>query len=1693
MATNWTVGTDPFTSELANVEIELYSRNHPEVRDTVFETSGIDTDEDKDEEVEDGDLPPEIRGLKEKKIKLFTNALRYGQKENHRIRLVVLGNYAVGKTTLVTNLIENFDMHTEGGGRHTTESTEGIEVHLCAINTNNKWRKLKPNMKRRTIRRTLETCSAVPIQQPIPFVVTQGPADINEEEEEQPLEPMDTEPPLVMEQPQPLTALEENVKVYISENEPPRHQPSFATPTTAIPVQPEEPDEPDGLIDNKPFVSVWDFAGQNLYYSTHHFFLNKRSIYLLLMDMTMDLDSPIGDSAPQSGLDNKDYTCLEAFKFWINSIYMYSSLHDQETEIKPTIILVGTHKDKMNPDWSEDERKEEMAKFFNEALDLFLENKKINKHISEKKFLINNLDQNDPEYENIRTEVKRLAEKQSYWNKKHPVKWIQLEKEFDKARASGKEIVTFDDVKQMNTQIPVRLDDKEIRLFLEVEHLFGNILHFDTDELRNHVILSPQWIIEVFKCFINHKEKHIPMDLSQQWKEYKKCAKLSKDLVMNILTHSDYKIDCEHEVVINYMEYLNVMTKPVCPEDFPEDEDCTAKDPSCIDQKVRKCGDQNKPKFHDFYVVPCQLQTKPDCDMEKLTNPEKGFKTQALCFVFKDRFMPPATFHRLLVACMRHWEIAKTKGSMMLYNGFGAFKTCPRSQLRLWFHDHIIYARMVFQSEKYKDERAIDTEKCQGCRRVLYANLMAILGLLPRSKNLTKTTPYEEYIQCQKLTKHNKGLFRVNDFLVDEEIPCEDDHAVEELHTLNKHDALKFWYKDQLDAIEDERDVEFYDCIKSQLLPQEVTGLSDDKIKMFYSALLLGEKENQRIRLMVVGMFAVGKTTLVNNLIERNDNAQIQAGERQPILSTEGIEVHLCEIDESNKWKKLKPNMKKRKMRKVLEEQIAYVPQVIEAINERVVPVENIEIEAPMPEPIETEPLEVQPAPLHQGEQKLKAIMEAEEKTQSQPSFAKYRSMPRMHVEEIEEKYDEPDSQTVNKTFVSVWDFAGQNLYYSTHHFFLNKRSIYLLLMDMTKDLNQPINDSAAQSGIEHIDFTCHDAFKFWINSIHMYSSIHDQETEIKPTIILVGTHKDLMNPQWTEEKKNEEMAIFFNRALHPFRKNKEILKHISRKRFLINNLSENDPEHESIRKEVRRLAEEQSYWKEKHPMNWIQLEREFDKVRAAGKEIVTFDEVKKMNSEFPAPLHTDKDIRFFLEMQHLFGNILHFDTEELKYHVILSPQWIIDAFKCFINHKHEHITPELIEQWEDYQNCAKLSKKLLTNIFEHSTYKLDRQQELVINYMEHLNVMAKPICPEDFPEDEDCTADDTSCIEPNVRKHDHQNPSERPDFYIVPCQLKNKPDCGMEKLTNPERGFKTQALCFVFKDQFMPPATFHRLLVACMRYWEIAKTRDTMMLYNGFGAFKTSATSRLRLWYYDHIIYARMIFQSTRYQSQDDRAIDTNICQGCRRVLFENLMAILGLLPRSKNLTKSTPYEEYIQCPQLTKHNEGLFRVNAFLVDEEISCEDDHAVDESHIINKHDALKFWYKDQLDAIEDERDQEFERVPTEDDLSKIAQHLLNMKEIWLLGIELGVPNSKMEQLKMQHWKEGQKVFIFKMLMEWRNSKMEYLPKLRKTISAVLKNQESGRKQEKSSYDIYDCIKTTAPDNSVDSDAMDSVQS
>jgi GTPase SAR1 family protein len=83
--------------------------------------------------------------------------------------------------------------------------------------------------------------------------------------------------------------------------------------TEGIEVEDWKPDGEGGLT-----FSTWDFAGQDVYYNTHQFFLSQRSLYMVVFSLCQSLE------------ENNVLT-------WLNSLQVRAP--------RVPVLLVGTHAD----------------------------------------------------------------------------------------------------------------------------------------------------------------------------------------------------------------------------------------------------------------------------------------------------------------------------------------------------------------------------------------------------------------------------------------------------------------------------------------------------------------------------------------------------------------------------------------------------------------------------------------------------------------------------------------------------------------------------------------------------------------------------------------------------------------------------------------------------------------------------------------------------------------------------------------------------------------------------------------------------------------------------------------------------------------------------------------------------------------------------------------------------------------------------------------------------------------------------------------------------------------------------------------------------------------------------------------------------------------------------------------------------
>ncbi|KAK3578405.1 hypothetical protein CHS0354_035606 [Potamilus streckersoni] len=233
-------------------------------------------------------------------------------------------------------------------------------------------------------------------------------------------------------------------------------------------------------------VSLLDFAGQSLFYTTHQAFMSWRTLYLLVTDMSLPWTDAVEEGA--CGIDgNGIYNIQEYVTYWLNSIHSHALIPEDDTMQReesgrgvlgtkrnhPFVILVGTHLDKIPKDLLDESKKT----YFNDIRTV-LKNSPLLFHLADEDFAISNLG-SDPTINSLKSKIFEIAQKQKYWGEQIPARWIPLTRSLMELKNRGKKVMDYADVKSLNETLQVRIErPEEFDLFLRFEHDMGNIVFF---------------------------------------------------------------------------------------------------------------------------------------------------------------------------------------------------------------------------------------------------------------------------------------------------------------------------------------------------------------------------------------------------------------------------------------------------------------------------------------------------------------------------------------------------------------------------------------------------------------------------------------------------------------------------------------------------------------------------------------------------------------------------------------------------------------------------------------------------------------------------------------------------------------------------------------------------------------------------------------------------------------------------------------------------------------------------------------------------------------------------------------------------------------------------------------------------------------------------------------------------------------
>ena len=173
---------------------------------------------------------------------------------------------------------------------------------------------------------------------------------------------------------------------------------------------------------------------------------------------------------------------------------------------------------------------------------------------------------------------------------------------------------------------------------------------------------------------------------------------------------------------------------------------------------------------------------------------------------------------------------------------------------------------------------------------------------------------------------------------------------------------------------------------------------------------------------------------------------------------------------------------------------------------------------------------------------------------------------------------------------LTIWDFAGQHLYYASHSVFLSERAVYILVYNLNKNLlakaepcvRQGMNDRLLDNPNNETNL---DNLLSWLVSVHSIRSDTNKnvgyegtkQSSLRPPVIIVGTNSD----QPFEEVETAEKHIK-NSIL-----DKDYEEHVVAPFFAVNNKTENDEGVQKLRHTIMEVLKGEPYMGEEVPMRY--------------------------------------------------------------------------------------------------------------------------------------------------------------------------------------------------------------------------------------------------------------------------------------------------------------------------------------------------------------------------------------------------------------------------------------------------------------------------------------------------------------------------
>ena len=475
------------------------------------------------------------------------------------------------------------------------------------------------------------------------------------------------------------------------------------------------------------------------------------------------------------------------------------------------------------------------------------------------------------------------------------------------------------------------------------------------------------------------------------------------------------------------------------------------------------------------------------------------------------------------------------------------------------------------------------------------------------------------------------------------------------------------------------------------------------------------------------------------------------------------------------------------------------------------------------------------------------------------PSSENTTTLPQ-HIQEKVSKNlrDRKSHQKAKKEImITVLDYAGQNVFYVTHHLIMSKAGFMYIVFNasLPMDGKTPCQFRLEDGQIIHIPLfdneTNFDRLEEWVSGVHIMEGdqsrrimIFEKEGIRSPAMFLVGTHVDELKEQ---PGMIEKQDAFIRKKLegtvlaeHIIWASKDVMC------FYVDN-TVTDPDSGVVDPQVKLLrqkTEEVAHKVAQHhrlPIRWLKYEQKVREVKVSypTKKTTTVDELLQLAMN-AAGIKSREELLVLL--QYLSSRaVLMYHPMALKSgddeEVVLDVEWFVSQLQKVITIYMEGDVPPML--WNDVKRSKE--KGIMTmSLVRHLLSDADSAQRLIVSLMKHYDLLCEySVLEEENLKTANCRDFLNFEVESKCPLHseEEQNVFES-DACFIPCLLEHAAGLESDRMNDE---LKSLPLILSSAPIRIPQPLFYRVLtLLCKRFRRLA------VIYRNVGYFHIYPGHRL-------------------------------------------------------------------------------------------------------------------------------------------------------------------------------------------------------------------------------------------------------